>query len=63
MPIVLFGTQYWNEVVNFEALARHGMIEPRDIELMFRTDSVDEAYDWVVLKLAEHALGQPGPTL
>jgi hypothetical protein len=63
MPIVLFGTQYWKEVVNFDALARHGMIDPRDIELMFRTDSIDEAYEWVVLRLAEHALGQPGPTL
>ncbi len=63
MPIVLFGTQYWKEVINFEALARHRTIDPRDVELMFRTDSVDEAYDWVVLRLAEHALGQPGPTL
>jgi hypothetical protein len=24
---------------------------------------VDEAYDWIVLQLAEHALGQPGPML
>jgi uncharacterized protein (TIGR00730 family) len=63
MPIVLFGTQYWREVINFDALARHGVINPSDIELMFRTDSIDEAYDWVVLRLAEHALGQPGPTL
>ncbi|HYX63046.1 MAG TPA: LOG family protein [Burkholderiales bacterium] len=63
MPIVLFGTQYWKEVINFDALAAHGVIERRDIELMFRTDSVDEAYDWIVLRLAEHALGQPGPTL
>ena len=63
MPIVLFGTEYWKDVVNFDMLAAAGMIEPRDIELMFRTDSVDEAYDWIVLRLAEHALGQPGPTL
>jgi hypothetical protein len=44
-------------------LAATGMIEARDIELMFRTDSVDEAYEWIVHRLAEHALGQPGPTL
>jgi hypothetical protein len=24
---------------------------------------VDDAYDWVVRQLAEHALGQPGATL
>ena len=31
MPIVLFGTEYWREIVNFDALARHGMIDPKDI--------------------------------
>jgi len=30
---------------------------------MRRTDSVDEAYDWIILQLAEQALGEPGPTL
>ncbi|HEX7053149.1 MAG TPA: LOG family protein [Burkholderiales bacterium] len=63
MPIVLFGTEYWKDVINFDKLASAGMIEPRDIELMFRTDSVDEAYQWIVHRLAEHALGQPGPML
>ena len=63
MPMVLFGTEYWREVIDFDALVRFGTIGPKDVELMFRTDSIDEAYDWLVLRLAEHALGQPGPTL
>jgi uncharacterized protein (TIGR00730 family) len=63
MPIVLFGTEYWREIVDFDALARHGMIDPADIGLVHRTDSVDEAYDWIVLQLAEKALGQPGATM
>jgi uncharacterized protein (TIGR00730 family) len=63
MPIVLFGTEYWREVIDFDALARHGMINPEDIQLVHRTDSVDDAYDWIVLQLAEKALGQPGATL
>ena len=63
MPIVLFGTDYWSKIVDFDALAHHGMISPDDINLMFRTDSVDEAYDWIVLQLAEKALAQPGATL
>ena len=63
LPIVLFGTEYWKQIVDFEALARHGMIAPGDVGLIFRTDSVDEAYDWLVLQLAEKALGQPGATL
>jgi len=63
LPIVLFGTEYWGQVINFDALVRYGTIGARDVDLMFRTDSVDEAYDWIVLQLAEHALGQPGPML
>ena len=63
MPIVLFGTEYWREVIDFDALARHGTIDAKDIELMHRTDSVDEAYEWIVRQLAEKALGQPGATL
>src|SRR6266850_2167075 len=63
MPIVLFGTEYWREVIDFDALARHGTIDAKDIELMHRTDSVDDAYQWIVRQLAEKALGQPGATL
>jgi hypothetical protein len=63
MPIVLFGTEYWREVIDFETLARNGMINPEDIELVHRTDSVDDAYEWIVAQLAEKALGQPGATL
>ena len=63
MPIVLFGTEYWRQVVDFDALVRHGTIHAQDVELVHRTDSVDDAYDWIVLQLAERALGHPGPML
>src|ERR1051325_2752445 len=63
LPIVLFGTEYWKQIVDFDALAQHGMIAKKDIELVFRTDSVAEAYDWLILQLAEKALAQPGATL
>jgi uncharacterized protein (TIGR00730 family) len=63
MPIVLFGTEYWREVIDFDALARHGMINHEDVGLVHRTDSVDEAYDWIVAQLSEKALAQPGASL
>src|SRR6266699_2572170 len=63
MPMVLFGTEYWRQIIDFDALARHGVINPEDIELVHRTDSVDDAYDWIVRQLAEKALGRPGATL
>ena len=63
LPIVLFGTEYWRQVVDFSALVRHGTIGARDVGLMRHTDSLDDAYDWIVRHLTEYALGQPGPML
>jgi len=33
IPICLVDEAYWREVVNFDALARHGMIAPEDLQL------------------------------
>ncbi len=60
MPIVLFGTDYWKEVVDLEAMVRHGTVSPEDLQIMHRTDSVDEAFDWVSGDLLRHALCKPG---
>lgn len=43
MPIVLFGKDFWNEVINFQAFAKWGMINPDDLKLFRITDDVDEA--------------------
>lgn len=63
MPIVLFGTEYWREVINFDALVKHGMINAADVSLVHRTDSVDDAYDYLVKHLNQDALTHPGATL
>ena len=63
MPIVLFGTQYWSDVISLEALERYGTINAEDLELFFRTDSVDEAFDYITEQLTSHALDIPGPRL
>ena len=60
MPIILFGNDYWREVINFDALVRHGTIDAEDVQLVYRTDSVDEACDWLKQRLTEEALGKPG---
>ena len=59
LPIVLFGTQYWDEILNFEPMVRYGTISPEDLNLFFRTDSVDEAFDFLVKDLENHALKKP----
>ena len=63
LPVVLFGTKYWRDVINFEALADYGGINPEDINLFLQTDSIDEAYDYIVGHLAKYSLQEPGATL
>jgi len=31
--VVLYGSAYWKEIVDFDALVRHDMISPEDLEL------------------------------
>ncbi|MFO1399515.1 MAG: TIGR00730 family Rossman fold protein [Burkholderiales bacterium] len=31
VPVVLYGTRYWNEILDFDALVRHGMIDATDL--------------------------------
>lgn len=49
--IVLFGSDYWNSVLNFDALIEWGTISPEDVELFKIIDDVDEAVDYVISEL------------
>jgi len=60
LPMVLFGREYWDEVVNFDALVKWGTIDAPDVDLVLRTDSVDEAYDYLTESLSAHAIDERG---
>jgi len=63
LPIVLYGTEFWDEVIDLEALARFGTISPEDLKLVHKTDSTDEAFEYITTQLADYALQHPGATL
>ena len=63
LPVVLFGTRYWSEVVNFDALVRYGVIDAEDLKLLHQTDSVDDAYQYIVNALSKYSIAEPGATL
>jgi uncharacterized protein (TIGR00730 family) len=44
MPIMLFGRNFWNRVINFEELMLEGTISPPDIELFQMVDTAEEAW-------------------
>ena len=49
--IVLYGSHYWKQVINFEALADWGAISPADLSLFRFCDSPQEAYDYLTTEL------------
>lgn len=58
IPVILYGTQYWREIIDFEALVRHGMVDRKDLDLFRYVDDPATALD--ILKSAlptemEHA--------
>lgn len=50
--IVLFGREFWNSVVNFDALVEWGTISPEDIDLFKVIDDVDEAAEYIISHLS-----------
>ncbi len=63
LPVVMFGKEFWDKVLNLDAMVELGTIDENDLGLMFHTDSVDEAYDYITSELEEHSLAEPGGTL
>ena len=48
IPILLFGREYWNKVVNFEAMADEGVINHADLELFRWCETAEEAWGHIV---------------
>ena len=38
IPVLLYGSEYWKEIINFDALVRHGMISREDLNLFRYAD-------------------------
>ncbi|MBO9581619.1 MAG: TIGR00730 family Rossman fold protein [Sphingobium sp.] len=47
IPVLLYGRDFWERVVNFEALADEGVIAHQDLELINWVETADEGWDVV----------------
>ena len=54
IPVVLYGPSYWKEIINFEALARHGMISPDDLQLFTFADDPRTALSLLQRAITPH---------
>jgi uncharacterized protein (TIGR00730 family) len=55
ITIILYGSAFWKEIVNFDALVKHGVISADDLNLFQFADTPDAAMEILKSGLAEHA--------
>lgn len=51
LPTVLFGREYWDDVMDLRKMVEWGTISEGDLSLFHPTDSIDDAFDFLVAEL------------
>jgi uncharacterized protein (TIGR00730 family) len=61
IPVVLFGTDFWQEIINWQAFVRRGLISPGDLSLFHLADSADEGWSHIREFYGETTVQQAAP--
>ena len=51
ITILLYGSAYWDELIDFQFLAQQGMIDEIDLKLIHRVDDVQTAFELIKNRL------------
>lgn len=51
LPLLLFGSEYWDRVLDMDEMVNAGTISAKDPALLHRSDDVGEAFEWLVSQL------------
>ena len=61
ITVLLYGSSYWKEIINFDALVKYGMISPEDLNLYQYADDPATAFEILKKGLTEHAMQPETP--
>jgi uncharacterized protein (TIGR00730 family) len=56
LRVVLYGEDYWNEVLSFQPMVDWDMINPEDRHLLYRVNDPEEAFEYLRDHLTRHHL-------
>ena len=59
--VVVYGSEYWKKIVNFEAMVDAGVISPEDLGLFHMSDSPEESFEFLKEGLTKYHLGPQQP--
>lgn len=45
VPVILVGKEYWNKIINFQALVEEGVVAPGDLDLLTFVDNAEQAWN------------------
>jgi predicted Rossmann-fold nucleotide-binding protein len=51
MPVILYGEDFWKEIVNFDALVRWGTISAEDLDLFHLCSTPEGAFEHLKTEL------------
>ena len=55
--VVIYGSEYWHRVLNFQAFVDAGTVSPEDVSLFKFADRPEEAFEFLREGLTKHHLG------
>jgi uncharacterized protein (TIGR00730 family) len=51
VPVLMYGSEYWRKVINFDVMVEQGMISRSDLDLFNFADTPQEAFEYLKTKL------------
>lgn len=55
--VIIYGSEYWNKIINFQAFVDAGSVSPQDLELFKVVDDPTEAFEFLRDGLTKYHLG------